>query len=145
MGQVHTPQVCAKCGAARLNGVATCVRCGHAATYNAPSSIVDFNAPLTPATTKSTLLGLLAVFSIFGAIGAGIYFAPEIVAGTKEKERPSPNSLEYGTPISEVREILGEPDKSQQMHSSQIEIDYLYYGEWQLAFQNGRLESKNRY
>lgn len=54
--------------------------------------------------------------------------------------------IPLGTSVESVRAELGKPDSYQVSKSAGLgKTEYLYYGQWQMAFTNGMLESKNKY
>ena len=54
-------------------------------------------------------------------------------------------AIPLGTAINSVKARLGKPDNYQVMNSSYGKTEFLYYGQWQLSFENGKLDSKNKY
>ncbi len=54
-------------------------------------------------------------------------------------------AIPLGTSVESVKAKLGKPDDYQVMNSSYGKSEYLYYGQWQLTFENGTLDSKNKY
>lgn len=54
--------------------------------------------------------------------------------------------IPLGSSIDSVRAELGKPDSYQVSRSAGLgKSEYLYYGQWQLSFTNGTLDSKNKY
>ncbi len=54
--------------------------------------------------------------------------------------------ISLGTSVDSVKAKLGKPDSYQVSKTAGLgKSEYLYYGQWQLAFTNGKLESKNKY
>lgn len=54
--------------------------------------------------------------------------------------------IALGASLDSVRGKLGKPDNYQVSKSAGLgKLEYLYYGQWQLSFTNGKLESKNKY
>jgi hypothetical protein len=55
-------------------------------------------------------------------------------------------SIPLGTSVAAVKSKLGKPDSYQVSKSAGLgKQEYLYYGQWQLAFSNGDLESKSKF
>lgn len=55
-------------------------------------------------------------------------------------------AIPLGTSVEVVKARLGKPDDYQVSTTAGLgKSEYLYYGQWQLAFSNGKLESKNKY
>jgi hypothetical protein len=54
-------------------------------------------------------------------------------------------AIPLGTSVESVKARLGKPDNYQVMNSSYGKTEFLYYGQWQLSFENGKLDSKNKY
>jgi len=55
-------------------------------------------------------------------------------------------NISLGSSIDSVKAELGRPDNYQVSTTAGLgKSEYLYYGQWQLAFTNGELESKNKY
>lgn len=54
-------------------------------------------------------------------------------------------SIPLGASIEEVKAKLGKPDNYQVMNTQYGKTEYLYYGQWQLSFEDGTLDSKNKY
>lgn len=53
--------------------------------------------------------------------------------------------ISLGSSIGSVKAKLGKPDDYQVMNSNYGKTEFLYYGQWQLGFENGKLDSKNKY
>lgn len=53
--------------------------------------------------------------------------------------------IPLGTSVQAVKAKLGKPDNYQVSNTSYGKSEYLYYGQWQLAFEDGKLESKSKY
>jgi outer membrane protein assembly factor BamE (lipoprotein component of BamABCDE complex) len=54
-------------------------------------------------------------------------------------------SVPLGSSVESVRAKLGKPDSYQVMNNEFGKTEYLYYGQWQLSFEDGQLDSKNKY
>lgn len=55
-------------------------------------------------------------------------------------------TIPLGASVDSVRGQLGKPDSFQVSQTAGLgKSEYLYYGQWQLAFTNGKLESKSKY
>ncbi|MDQ3724384.1 MAG: hypothetical protein M3335_00600 [Actinomycetota bacterium] len=54
-------------------------------------------------------------------------------------------AISLGSSIESVKAKLGKPDNYQVMNSSYGKTEFLYYGQWQLSFEDGKLDSKNKY
>jgi hypothetical protein len=53
--------------------------------------------------------------------------------------------IPLGASVDSVKQKLGKPESFQQSESSLGKEENLYYGQWQLNFSDGKLESKNKY
>jgi hypothetical protein len=53
--------------------------------------------------------------------------------------------LSLGMSIDDVRAQMGPPDDSQVSKSQYGTLQYLYYGQWQLGFTDGVLDSKSKF
>jgi hypothetical protein len=54
--------------------------------------------------------------------------------------------IPLGSSVDSVKAKLGRPDDYQVSKTAGLgKSEYLYYGQWQLSFSNGKLESKNKY
>lgn len=86
-----------------------------------------------------------------GAIGCTEEAEKELQKLEKStKNNPAMNrkvgKIPLGAPVDSVRAQLGKPDSYQVSKSAGLgKTEYLYYGQWQLSFTNGKLESKNKY
>lgn len=54
-------------------------------------------------------------------------------------------AIPLGSSVESVKGKLGKPDDYQVMNSSYGKTEFLYYGQWQLSFEDGKLDSKNKY
>lgn len=90
------------------------------------------------------------------ALGVGTTGCTEEVEKELDKlERSTTNNkamnrkvaaIPLGTSLDSVKSKLGKPDSYQVSQSAGLgKQEYLYYGQWQLAFSDGELESKNKY
>jgi outer membrane protein assembly factor BamE (lipoprotein component of BamABCDE complex) len=59
--------------------------------------------------------------------------------------RAKMRQVELGMSKSDVRGLLGKPRDVQVMRSDYGRSDTWYYGSWQLSFENGVLDGKNRW
>jgi hypothetical protein len=54
--------------------------------------------------------------------------------------------IPLGSSIESVKQKMGKPDNYQVSKTAGLgKSEYLYYGQWQLSFTNGTLDSKNKY
>jgi hypothetical protein len=55
-------------------------------------------------------------------------------------------TIPLGSSIDSVKSKLGRPDNYQVSNTAGLgKTQYLYYGQWQMSFTNGTLDSKNKY
>lgn len=80
---------------------------------------------------------------------AAIYLGNHKTHQSDNKVQNNLPSVPLGSSISDVESILGTPDNTQHMESAYAGIttvdDYLYYGNWQFSFENGKLMGRSRY
>ncbi len=90
------------------------------------------------------------------ALGVGAAGCTEEVEKELDKlERSTTNNralnrkvaeIPLGASVDSVRAKLGKPDSYQVSKTAGLgKSEYLYYGQWQLAFSDGKLESKSKY
>lgn len=90
------------------------------------------------------------------ALGATVAGCTEEVEKELDKlERSTTNNkalnrkiakIPLGSSVDSVRSELGKPDSYQVSKTAGLgKSEYLYYGQWQLSFTDGTLESKNKY
>lgn len=53
--------------------------------------------------------------------------------------------IPLGSSVESVKAKLGKPDSYQVSNTSYGKEESFYYGQWQLNFSDGKLESKNRF
>ena len=95
-------------------------------------------------------IAALATLSL-GAVGC----SEEVERELDKLERSTTNNkalnrkvakIPLGASLDSVRAKLGKPDNYQVSKSAWLgKLEYLYYGQWQLSFTNGKLDSKNKY
>lgn len=95
-------------------------------------------------------IAALATLS-FGGVGC----SEEVERELEKLERSTTNDkalnrkvakIPLGASLDSVRASLGKPDDYQVSKSAGLgKLEYLYYGQWQLSFTDGKLESKNKY
>lgn len=99
---------------------------------------------------------LLAVGLGALTLGIGVTGCTEEVEKELDKlERSTTNNkalnrkvakISLGSSVDSVRAKLGKPDSYQVSKSAGLgKMEFLYYGQWQLGFTNGKLDSKNKY
>lgn len=55
------------------------------------------------------------------------------------------SNLPFGSSIDYTKQLLGEPSNEQKSEMQGVPVtDYLYFSDWQLVFENGRLRSRNK-
>jgi outer membrane protein assembly factor BamE (lipoprotein component of BamABCDE complex) len=70
----------------------------------------------------------------------------EDVSGENDSQyRAKVRQVKLGMSRPEVRTIMGPPRSKQTMRSEFGRSDYWYYGTWQITFDHGKVDSKNRY
>jgi outer membrane protein assembly factor BamE (lipoprotein component of BamABCDE complex) len=70
----------------------------------------------------------------------------EDVSGENDSQyRDNVRRVKLGMTRQEVRAITGPPRSKQTMRSEFGRSDYWYYGTWQITFDHGKVDSKNRY
>jgi len=70
----------------------------------------------------------------------------EDVAGENDSQyRAKVRQVKLGMSRAKVRAIMGPPRDKQTMRSEFGHSDYWYYGTWQITFDHGKVDSKNRY
>ena len=89
------------------------------------------------------------------ALAAGVTGCTEEAERELEKlERSTTNNktlnrrvaaIPLGSSVDSVKAKLGKPDNYQVMNNNYGKTEFLYYGQWQLSFEDGRLDSKNKY
>jgi len=90
------------------------------------------------------------------ALGVGVAGCTEEAEKELEKlERSTTNNpalnrkvatIALGTSVETVKKKLGKPDNYQVSRTAGLgKTEYLYYGQWQMSFTNGKLDSKNKY
>ena len=97
----------------------------------------------------------LAIAPVLFVLGVGASGCSEEVERELDKlERSTTNNkqmnrkvgaIPLGSSIDSVRSKLGKPESYQVSESSLGKEENLYYGQWQLNFTDGELESKNKY
>lgn len=98
-----------------------------------------------------TIIGCLVIFAAFvGAEGSGCEEIDKSEKSSKQVTRQKVKQVDIGDSKREVRKLLGKPESTDHMESEGMRLDCWYYGvlaekSWQFCFNNGKLESKNRY
>jgi hypothetical protein len=89
--------------------------------------------------------GGLLVLAIVGFL----WYGNHQTATQNHKVQVNLSSIYMGEPLQDVLATLGTPDNRQHSESSFEGVtdvsDYLYYGDWQLGFDNGKLDSRSKY
>lgn len=106
---------------------------------------MDPNAPLTPVAVKQ-VFAALAFFVVVCGLG-GIWAMNYTPPPTTEAQEPSatPRDIRMGSSPEDVRQMLGEPDNTQEMRTVYGNTDVWYYSGWQVMFDNGRVTSVSRF
>lgn len=90
-------------------------------------------------------IGGLVVIALVGLLWYGSHLTRE----QNDKVQSNLSSIYMGESVGDVVFTLGEPDKRQHSETTFDGVvsrsDYLYYGDWQFAFDDGKLTSKNKY
>lgn len=141
MSQVLKP--CPQCGLALQPNVTDCPRCAHFYRTQ-PAAIlqrsIDPNA-MTPAKW----------FMFSGAVLFMVFFIFVLQPSWNQTGQASAdiNKVKFGMTIPDVKAIMGEPDQNQDMQSTGMRMQCFYYTanghQVQVVFQNGYVESINRY
>jgi len=86
-------------------------------------------------------------FMVVGAIGqcASENMGKPAVAEGPKADISRIREIEVGMKMDQVRAIVGEPDRVQEMHSYGHDNLTWYVGEWQFNFDNGYLDSFNKF
>jgi hypothetical protein len=151
MAQSQQVEFCHKCGKRRLATEPICGHCGApwkvVIKQTAPTN--DPNAPLTPESARSTIMGTLGMLAVCGLGGYGVLssIGPPHTTDAPASVVPSfsVGDLPLQSTTDATRRALGDPDRTQEFHDADGDTENWYYGDWQLVFRDGRLASKNRY
>ena len=98
-----------------------------------------------------TILGCLLIFAAFvGADSSGCEEIDKSEKSSAQVTKKKVKQVKLGDTKREVRALLGKPENSDRMEVEGMKMDCWYYGvlaerSWQFCFNNGKLESKNRY
>jgi len=92
-------------------------------------------------------------FSGLAAIAAILFFCWVIIPWMFPRGGRNSNDdlykVKFGMQVADVQQIMGEPDQSQDFQSTGMRMQMFYYTvggrQVQIAFQNGRVDSINRY
>lgn len=86
---------------------------------------------------------------IVGLVIVAIAYGQHQTTATNQKVQVNVSSIHMGDTLADVKAQLGKPDNAQHSVSSYggttDRTDFLYYGDWQFGFENGRLNSKSKY
>ena len=100
---------------------------------------------------KRRFVALLLCVGAFGLLSIGADSCSEAADDLEKKTTNNPEinkqvaAVPLGASVAEVEAQLGKPDDRQEFNTSAGKDESLYYGQWQLNFTNGKLESKNKY
>jgi outer membrane protein assembly factor BamE (lipoprotein component of BamABCDE complex) len=101
---------------------------------------------------RATIIaGCCLIFAAFvGAESSGCEEIDKSEQSSAKVTRKKARQIRLGDTKREVRNVLGRPQKTDHMEFQGMRMDCWYYGvlaerSWQFCFNNGRLESKNRY
>lgn len=98
-------------------------------------------------------LVLMCLFVALGAVTMGAESCSEEIEKSEKSSKQATknvNKVKLGMSKQQVKQILGKPQDTQVMQSAGSQSECWYYGtlaekQHQLCFENGKLESKNRY
>jgi outer membrane protein assembly factor BamE (lipoprotein component of BamABCDE complex) len=98
---------------------------------------------------KAVMLMLAAAFGVSTMGADSCQEASEDlddVAGENDSQyRDNVRQVKLGMTRDDVRSIMGPPRDRQTMRSEYGRTDFWYYGTWQITFDQGKVDSKNRY
>lgn len=151
MPQSFTTYPCPRCRKPVIQGAKACMSCGLSFVdpQHVPQPppqpvqpIQQATQPLAKDPANNPAGAIIAAIIVLGAV----FFVGPSTCGTFGGGNPSRISdVKFGMSKDEVRELLGTPSNDQSMNSAGMTMDMWYYGDYQISFTNGKVDSINRY